>query len=49
MTRFLAVSKITQQNQITLPKDVRELLKTKPNDRILFVENGKGEIYIKKQ
>ena len=33
-------SKISSQNQITLPGDVRKKLGVKPGDKVIFIEEG---------
>lgn len=49
MSKVLAISKITQSNQLTLFKEVREKLGVKANDKIVFFEDSDGRIYIQKQ
>lgn len=49
MSKVLAISKITQSNQLTLFKEVREKLKVKADDKIVFFEDSNGRIYIQKQ
>ncbi len=47
MERVLDVVKVTRKYQITLTKDVREKLKVKEGDKIMFIEKD-GEIVIRK-
>jgi len=47
MERVLDVVKITRKFQITLTKDIRERLKVKEGDKIIFIEKN-GEIIIRK-
>jgi AbrB family looped-hinge helix DNA binding protein len=42
----MLISTITQKGQITIPKKIREALKLKTNDRVVFVQR-RGTIYIK--
>lgn len=49
MSKVLAISKITQSNQITLLKEVRKRLDVKANDKVVFFEDNKGRVYLKKQ
>lgn len=37
---------ITSKGQVTIPKDIRDILKIGPGDQIDFVVGDKGEIYI---
>jgi len=44
----LAVSKITSQNQITIPKNIQKLLKIKEGDNIIFKQyDDGGEIIVR--
>jgi len=47
MEKILGISKLTSKGQITIPKNVRELLNLKPGDIIVFVEKN-GEITIRR-
>ena len=47
MDSIIAMSKISSKSQITIPKEVRELLKAQAGDKILFVKEN-GKILIKK-
>ena len=40
-------AKITSKGQITIPIEVRVKLGIKPGDRVLFLENEKGEVVLK--
>ena len=40
--KFLGSSKITRQNQISLPAEVREKLKITIGDQVLFIEDEDG-------
>jgi len=44
---ILGVSKLSSKFQVTIPKDVREILKVSPGDRIVFIHE-EGKIIIKK-
>jgi len=44
--KFLGSSKITRQNQVSLPVDVREKLSVGLGDHIIFVEDTDGRIII---
>lgn len=46
LKKVLAITKITRSNQITLAKDVREKLKVKEGDEVLFREDDNGNIII---
>jgi len=37
---------ITSKGQVTIPKDIRDILKIGPGDQIDFVVSDEGEIYI---
>jgi len=45
--KILGISKLTSKGQITIPKNVREKLKLKQGDIIVFVEKN-GEIIIRR-
>ena len=40
------LAKLSSAGQITVPVDIRRLLKLKTGDKILFTQNEKGEIVI---
>ena len=40
--------KITSQGQVTIPASIRKSLGLLPGDRVLFVDNDKGEIVLQK-
>ena len=40
-------STLTSKGQVTLPKDIRDLLKVKPGDRIDFLVNGEGNVQVR--
>ena len=42
------LAKLSANGQITVPIEVREILKLKTGDKILFVQNENGEIVIHK-
>jgi len=46
--RILATTKITRQNQTTIPKRVREELKINEDDILIWFLNKYGEISVKK-
>ena len=37
---------ITSKGQVTIPKDIRDIMKIGPGDQIDFVVSDQGEIYI---
>lgn len=41
------VSTVTQKGQVTIPKDVRDILHLVTGDKVEFVLNERGEILIK--
>lgn len=45
---FLDSSKVLQGNKITIKADIAKKLKIKVGDKIIFEEDEKGRIYIKK-
>lgn len=45
MGKALGSSKITVRYQVTVPEDVRKLLKIKEGDTLVFVEDG-DRVYI---
>ncbi|MCF3652932.1 MAG: AbrB/MazE/SpoVT family DNA-binding domain-containing protein [Aigarchaeota archaeon] len=47
MEEVLGLTKVSQNLQTRIPKDVAELLKVKEGDRILWVKEGE-RIYVKK-
>jgi AbrB family looped-hinge helix DNA binding protein len=40
------LAKLTAAGQITVPVDIRRLLKLKEGDKILFAQNERGEVVI---
>ena len=40
------LAKLSANGQITVPIEVREILKLKTGDKILFIQNESGEIVI---
>jgi len=40
------LAKLTAAGQITVPVEIRRLLKLREGDKILFVQNEKGEVVI---
>ena len=40
-------AKVTSKGQITLPSHVRDRLKVRPGDRVVFVEKNDGEITVR--
>lgn len=44
--KFLGSSKITRQNQISLPIDVRDKLAVGLGDHVIFVEDTDGRIIL---
>ncbi len=47
LSKPIASTKISLKGQISIPKDVRELLGAETGDLILFFKNEKGDIVIK--
>jgi len=47
MNSIIGVSKLSSKLQITIPKDVRELLEVGPGDKIVFVKEEE-RIIVKK-
>jgi antitoxin PrlF len=47
MSEIVDVSPISEKGQITIPKEIRDLLKVKPGDKIAFVSKG-SDIVVKK-
>lgn len=45
--KILGLSSVTQKYQVTLTKDVREVLGVKPGDKVVFVQRG-GEVIVRK-
>lgn len=45
MAKVLGASKITVRYQVTLPADVRKVLKIREGDTLLFAEEN-GKVYI---
>jgi len=43
--RILATARVNTNNTVSLPKEVREKLKLKPRDQVVFVEEG-GKIFL---
>ena len=37
---ILGVSKLSSKFQVTIPKDVREILNVSPGDRVVFIREG---------
>jgi len=40
------LAKLTAAGQITVPVEIRQILKLKTGDKILFVQNDRGEVVI---
>ena len=40
------LAKLSSEGQITVPADIRRILKLKTGDRIIFTQNNNGEIVI---
>ena len=47
--KFLGSSKITRQNQVSLPAEVREKLDVIIGDQIIFVEDSDGRLILTKE
>jgi AbrB family looped-hinge helix DNA binding protein len=43
----MSLSTLTSKGQITIPKDVRELLQLHAGDKVEFIENDRHEIVLK--
>jgi antitoxin PrlF len=43
----MTTAAVTSKGQITIPIEVRVKLGIKPGDRVLFIENEKGEVILK--
>jgi AbrB family looped-hinge helix DNA binding protein len=43
----MTTAAVTSKGQITIPIEVRVKLGIKPGDRVLFLENEKGEVVLK--
>lgn len=43
--RILATARVNMNNTVSLPREVREKLKLKPRDQVVFVEEG-GKIFL---
>ena len=48
MSTVLSISKVFQRGKVVIPKEVRERLKIKDGDRILWYLNELGEVCVKK-
>lgn len=44
MDALLDMAKVTSKGQVTIPKDIRELLGVRTGDKILFTANGDGTV-----
>jgi len=40
------LAKLTAAGQITVPAEIRKMLKLKTGDKILFIQNDRGEVVI---
>lgn len=47
--KFLGSSKITRQNQVSLPVEVRDKLDVTIGDQVIFVEDEDGRIIVTKE
>jgi len=45
--RILATARVNTNNTVSLPREVRERLKLKPRDQVVFIEE-KGRIFLVK-
>lgn len=41
----MELAKITSKGQITIPKDIRDKLKLKTGDKVIFIEDGEKIIF----
>jgi len=46
--KLIHVSKVTSKYQVTVPKDVREILDIKPGDKIAWYLDEKNRVFIQK-
>ncbi len=44
--KFLGAAKVSSKNMITIPKDVRDKLKVKPGEHLLFYQKD-GEVVVR--
>lgn len=42
----MSIATITSKGQTTIPKEIRELLNLRPGDRISFIIEADGKVYI---
>lgn len=42
----IADAALTRQWQVSIPKKVREMLRLHAGSRVVFLDNGKGQVYI---
>ncbi len=47
MEATLDMAKVTSKGQVTIPKDIRELLGVKTGDKILFTGNPDGSVTLR--
>ncbi|MGC9780504.1 MAG: AbrB/MazE/SpoVT family DNA-binding domain-containing protein [Candidatus Heimdallarchaeota archaeon] len=47
--KFLGSSKITRQNQISLPIEVRKILEIALGDQVIFIEDEDGRVILTKE
>lgn len=45
----MSTATVTSKGQITIPKEVREMLGVQPGDRLLFWRNPEGQIVVEPQ
>jgi AbrB family looped-hinge helix DNA binding protein len=46
--RIKRTTTVTSKFQVTIPKEIREILDVKEGDKLIFTINDKGEVVIKK-
>ncbi|MFI5420233.1 MAG: AbrB/MazE/SpoVT family DNA-binding domain-containing protein [Nitrososphaerales archaeon] len=47
MSNQVGISSISEKGQVTIPKEIRDVLQLKPGDKVVFIERG-NEIVVHK-
>lgn len=47
MSSILNIAKVTSKGQITLPSDVRSMLGVRTGDKIIFINDGQGNVILR--
>ena len=42
----MPITTLTHKGQVTIPKEIRDLLQLKPGDRLEFVQGVDGQVYL---